>query len=149
MPDPALCTEADIRKLVHQFYARVRADARLGPIFDAHIDDWPAHLQRLCDFWSSILRGSGRFTGAPMPKHIALPDLDAALFEHWLQLFHATTAEQANQAMARQADAAAQRIAQSLWLGYQSSRRGGKPDGAQRQAMLAPLQLPATMKAAP
>ncbi|MFT3803720.1 MAG: group III truncated hemoglobin [Burkholderiaceae bacterium] len=120
MPSPGLCTEDEIRTLVHAFYARVRADPSLGPIFDRHVDDWDAHLSKLCDFWSTVLRGTARFSGAPMPKHARLPGLSVDLFAHWLALFRQTADEQANREMARQATAAAQRIARSLWLGYQA-----------------------------
>src|SRR5437868_3898242 len=108
--------------MVHAFYARVRQDEVLGPIFDTHIDDWDPHLARLVDFWSAILRRTGRFTGAPMPKHAVLPGLTAALFERWLDLFRETAGAQPNRAMAEEAQAMAQRIAQSLWMGYQASR---------------------------
>ncbi|WP_399682695.1 group III truncated hemoglobin [Xenophilus sp.] len=131
MNAPIACTEKEVTKLVHDFYARVRADATLGPIFDRHIDDWDHHLAKLVDFWSAILRRTARFTGAPMPRHAALPGLDATLFRHWLALFRQTAAEQPNQAMAEQACAMAERIAQSLWMGYQMSR---EPD-----AMPSPL----------
>ena len=109
--------------MVHAFYARVRRDAVLGPIFDNQISDWDRHLVKLVDFWSSMLRGTGRFTGAPMPKHVALPGLSAALFQRWLALFHETTSAQANQAMGERAYMMAQRIAQSLWYGYQMSHQ--------------------------
>lgn len=107
--------------MVHDFYAAVRCDAVLGPVFERHIKDWDQHLAKLVDFWSSILLRTGRFTGTPMPKHVALPGLSAELFQRWLALFHETTAAQANKAMGEQADAMAQRIAQSLWYGYQTS----------------------------
>jgi len=122
MARPDLCTTEEIRELVYQFYARVREDVELGPIFNRHIDDWPAHLEIMVRFWSSLLRGSGEYSGTPMPKHVALPDLDAPLFNHWLKLFNATTAEMENRAMATQADELARRIARSLWLGYQMHR---------------------------
>ncbi|MDO8280470.1 MAG: group III truncated hemoglobin [Burkholderiaceae bacterium] len=118
-----LCTEREVAALVHAFYAKVRIDPVLGPIFNGHVDDWDRHLSRLVDFWSSILRRTGRFTGAPMPKHIALPGLSAALFEHWLALFRETALAQPNRAMGETAYAMAQRIAQSLWYGYQMSQQ--------------------------
>ncbi|MBS0613104.1 MAG: group III truncated hemoglobin [Proteobacteria bacterium] len=114
-----LCSEQEITVLVHAFYARVRQDETLGPIFDAHIDDWDQHLAKLVDFWSSILLRTGRFKGTPMPRHAALPGLNAPLFQRWLDLFRRTAAEQPNQGMAEQACTAAERIAQSLWMGYQ------------------------------
>lgn len=123
--DPELCTEAEITAMVHAFYEQVRLDPQLGPIFNSKIHDWGQHLAKLVDFWSSLLRGTGRFAGTPMSKHIAMTDLSAALFQRWLALFHEVTAEQANRAMAQSADAMAERIAQSLWYGYQLNRHPG------------------------
>lgn len=117
-----LCTEEEVASLVHAFYERVRMDTVLGPIFNTHITDWDHHLAKLVDFWSAILRRTTRFSGAPMPKHAALPGLSVELFERWLGLFETTLAEQPNRAMAEQAEKAARRIAQSLWMGYQTSR---------------------------
>ena len=59
-------TEEMIHDLVHAFYAKVRRDPALGPIFNRVIDDWDHHLAKLCDFWSSVTLMSGRFKGAPM-----------------------------------------------------------------------------------
>ena len=126
MTTTALCTEDEIAVLVRAFYAKVRRDEALGPVFERHVVDWEVHLRRLVDFWSSILLRTQRFAGAPMPKHNALPGLTAALFERWLALFRETTAAQANRALKERADAAAQRIAQSLWDGYQLSRDPAK-----------------------
>lgn len=122
MARPDLCTTEEIRQLVDQFYGRVRADPMLGPVFDAHIDDWPLHLDIMVRFWSSILLGSGTYSGTPMPKHVALPGLEASMFHHWLALFRETTSELPNRDMANQADELAQRIARSLWFGYQINR---------------------------
>lgn len=126
MASPDLCTEEEIAHMVHDFYDRVRLDEILGPIFNGHISDWDHHLVKLVDFWSSILRGTGRFSGTPMPKHVALSGLNAELFRRWLSLFNETTQALDNQAMREQADNAAQRIAQSLWYGYQMSRNGDR-----------------------
>lgn len=117
-----LCTEQEVTRLVHGFYARVREDDLLGPIFNRHVADWDHHLAKLVDFWSAILRGTKRFAGAPMPAHIALPDLNDRLFQRWLALFHETTRLLDNPAMREHADAMARRIAQSFWYGYQLSR---------------------------
>ena len=122
MPTPELCTEDDVRNLVHTFYARIRDDELLGPVFDAHITDWDRHLGKMVDFWSAILRGTARYHGTPMPKHAAMPGLSAALFERWLGLFKSTTESMANEQMGQRADAMACRIAQSLWFGYQLHR---------------------------
>lgn len=122
MPTTDLCTEQDVHQLVHGFYDEVRRDPVLGPIFDAHITDWDRHLGTMVDFWSSALRGTARFRGAPMPKHAALPGLSAELFQRWLALFGQTTARLANQTMAERARDLAGRIAESLWYGYQMNQ---------------------------
>ncbi|MGY1488132.1 group III truncated hemoglobin [Methylobacillus pratensis] len=126
MGNDPICTEDEIKALVHAFYADIRQDERLGPIFNGHINDWDAHLAKLEDFWCAILLGSRRFSGTPMPKHIALPDLSAELFEHWLALFHQTLAAQPNRAMQAQAELMAGKIANSLWMGYQMHRQPGE-----------------------
>ena len=122
MPTPDLCTEDEVFQLVHAFYGRVRDDAVLAPIFDRHVTDWNFHLGKMVDFWSGALRGTARFRGTPMPRHIALPGLSAELFQRWLTLFRATTAQLPNEAMRERANLLAGRIADSLWYGYQLSR---------------------------
>jgi hemoglobin len=129
MPSPDLCTEEEVTRLVHGFYAQVRRDEVLGPIFEAHVRDWDRHLATMVDFWSGALRGTARFRGAPMPKHAALPGLEAQLFERWLRLFHATTAGLGNDAMAERANDLAARIADSLWYGYQVNRAYAAQEG--------------------
>ena len=41
-----------IERLVRGFYAKVRTDAVLGPIFEARIRDWEPHLEQMFAFWS-------------------------------------------------------------------------------------------------
>ena len=122
MPASDLCTEAEVAALVDAFYARVREDAILGPVFQRHVADWSRHLPKMVDFWSSALRGSKRYRGTPMPVHCALPGLTRPMFEHWLDLFFETARTQPNRAMAERAVELSQRIAQSLWYGYQLHR---------------------------
>ena len=59
--------EAMIERLVHGFYDGVRGDPVLGPIFAERIDDWGPHLQRMVDFWSSVMLMTGRYHGQPLP----------------------------------------------------------------------------------
>lgn len=113
-----VCTEGEVTALVHGFYAKVRQDAVLGPIFQTHVSNWDQHLATLVDFWSAILRRTGRFSGNPMAKHAALPGLSNALFQHWLQIFRENAAAQPNTALRDQACAVAERIAGNLWKAY-------------------------------
>jgi hemoglobin len=119
---PDLCTEAEVTRLVHDFYARVRDEPRLGPVFTAHVQDWPTHLAQLVDVWSALLRGTRRFQGSPMSKHMAIDDMDRDLFDRWLVLFRMTSAESGNPQMQRLADDIAARIADTFWKRYRMLR---------------------------
>lgn len=120
-------TETMICDLVHAFYAAVRADLVLGPIFDREIGDgWDAHLAKLCDFWSSVLLMTGRFKGSPMAAHAALPYVTPAHFVAWLALFAQTAERLCPPDAAALFVAKSQMIAQSLQLGI-AARRGELP----------------------
>ena len=114
----AAVTDETIRALVDRFYAQIRRDPALGPIFDRAIGDrWPEHLATLADFWSSVMLTSGRYKGNPMAAHAALAGIEPAMCERWLALF----AETADALFAPEPAAAfqhkAERIADSLRLG--------------------------------
>lgn len=79
-----------IAALVGEFYSRVRAHDVLGPIFDARIHDWPAHLAQMNRFWQTILLSAGNFSGNPMMKHMAIREIGESHFQTWLQLFYRT-----------------------------------------------------------
>lgn|SRR5690554_4021718 len=112
-------TRDEIVLLVHNFYGEIREHPELGPIFNAHIQNWPLHLNTMVSFWSSLLLKTADFSGSPMMKHAALPNLSAHLFDQWLDLFHTTCNAHPNPQLAADAWTFAQRIARSLWLGYQ------------------------------
>jgi hemoglobin len=110
--------EAFIAELVDRFYASVREDAMLGPIFDARIDDWPKHLGQMNRFWQSILLSAGNFTGNPMMKHLAIPTIGQEHFQQWLRLFYQTLHAIAPTPEAvRHVGAKARMIAESLLTG--------------------------------
>jgi hemoglobin len=106
--------EAMIERLVRRFYGRVRADARLGPIFAAALgEDWEPHLLKMMDFWSSVMLTTGRYSGQPMRVHMQLQGVVPADFDIWLGLFETTSREECGAA----ADAflfKAQRVADSF-----------------------------------
>jgi hemoglobin len=127
MSTTELCTEEEIATLVHGFYGRIRTDALLGPVFNTHVVNWDIHLAKMVQFWSSLLRGTGSYRGTPMPVHVALPGLHAGMFQQWLALFHETTRQFPNRPFAERAEEFAQRVARSLWYGYQLTHQ---PDRA-------------------
>ena len=107
--------EAGLERLVHEFYARVRKDAELGPIFNAAIADWPEHLGKLTAFWSSVMLTSGRYKGQPVPAHLKHRDrITPALFARWLALWGETARELMSPGAAAALEAKAARIAESL-----------------------------------
>jgi len=115
-------TEEEIRRLVDRFYARVRRDQVLGPVFARALGEsdgaWEAHLVRLSDFWSSLMLSSGRYQGDPFSTHLRLfPDLEPAMFNRWLALFGETCAELFEPDVADAFRGRVERIARSLRMG--------------------------------
>jgi hemoglobin len=87
-------TEELIRSLVYTFYERVRQDESLGPVFDASLAGrWEPHLEKMCDFWSSVLLATGRFRGNPVQAHRAVPGIASEHFDRWIELFEATAVD--------------------------------------------------------
>jgi len=82
-------TEADLERLVKEFYAAAGADAVLGPVFARAIPDWEEHFQVVQDFWSRSLLGTSRYSGNPFSAHIALK-LTPEHFTRWVGLFTQT-----------------------------------------------------------
>lgn len=117
MDDLSQIDEAGLERLVHAFYARVREDAQLGPIFNRAIGDWPEHLDKLQAFWSSVMLTSGRYKGQPVPAHAKHRDaITPELFDRWLALWGQTARELMTPNAAEALEAKAARIAESLQL---------------------------------
>ena len=114
-----------IAQLVETYYARIRTDDLLGPIFAARITNWPLHLGRMKSFWRSILHNSGEFAGNPMAKHLAIPGLDQNHFAHWLDLFYATLRDlERHPSATRLVGTRARMIADSLLTGIATRDTG-------------------------
>ncbi len=116
---PGYPTDAQIEDLVSTFYARIRKDPELGPIFERVIgDDWGPHLKTMCDFWSSVMNTTGRYKGRPIPAHVKLTGIEPRHFARWLALFGETADELFEPALAQAFLARAEKIAASLMLGF-------------------------------
>lgn len=123
-------TEASIVRLIDCFYAAVRCDPILAPVFEAAIasEAWPEHLATMQRFWSAVMLTSGRYSGNPVAVHRAVRGLERTMFVRWLALFEQTAAELfAPEPAARLADKAG-RIATSLQLAL-FHRPGAPPYG--------------------
>ncbi len=77
--------------LVNTFYARVRQDEILGPIFNSIIgDNWGRHLNIMYDFWDSVLFGSASYRGQAVGKHVQIDKqfrLAPEHYERWIHLW--------------------------------------------------------------
>lgn len=85
-------TESSIGELVDRFYACVREDDQIGPIFNNTVESWDAHLSLLKDFWCTVLFAQRRYKGNPLLAHFHLP-IEDRFFDRWLDLFSETAAE--------------------------------------------------------
>lgn len=113
---PQEVSEPLVAQIVHAFYDRVRQDGLLGPIFEARIGNWDAHLATMVDFWSSLPLMSGRYGGKPHIAHLGL-GLSPAHFEHWLALFESVVTAHCTGPAAALFIGRARRVADSLQIG--------------------------------
>ena len=122
--------DAMLSRLVHGFYDRVRTDPLLGPVFAERITDWGPHLEKMVEFWSSVALMTGRYHGAPMPKHLPLP-VEREHFDRWLDLFRQTAQEVCPPVGAAWVIERAERIASSIHMNILDARgqygRAGLP----------------------
>lgn len=94
--------EAFISKLVDTFYAKVRADEVLGPVFENAIGpDWTNHLALMKRFWNTILLRTSEYKGDPMAVHKKIAGIALDQFPIWLNLFDKTLIEIAPSEAAR------------------------------------------------
>jgi truncated hemoglobin YjbI len=112
-------TEASIPMMVDTFYARVREDPVLSPIFESRLAGrWDQHMPRMYAFWTKVLLGTGEFDGNVFGKHMALSGISKEHFIRWLALFRMTAIEVFGIDEAAAPIQVAERIASSLQLGF-------------------------------
>ena len=107
-------TQSDCRDLVEKFYARVRCDALLGPIFAERLDGrWPEHLAKMERFWATVLLAAPLYAGRPLEAHLGLA-INAQHFQRWIVLWTQTLDERFCGPRAEHAKRAAPRIAERM-----------------------------------
>jgi hemoglobin len=110
-------SDVAIRHLVDSFYAKIRVDSELGPIFERAIPgDWAPHLATMHDFWSSVMLTSGRYKGNPVAVHRRVEGIEPRLFARWLAPFNETCRDLFDDEVADAFRSKAERIAESLKL---------------------------------
>lgn len=107
-----------IEAMVHTFYTKIQAHDELGPIFEARVEHWPVHMERMVLFWRAVLRAEPTFRpserGSPPHLHWQMQELETAHFHMWIELFAKVASEVFEPAEALKVQLAAQRIARTL-----------------------------------
>jgi len=91
-------------------------------VFLASVEDWPAHMATLTDFWCTVMLAARRYKGNPLAIHAGLasalpPGAFGALFPVWLGLWRETTRDRFPPDIAEVFITKAERIAESLKAG--------------------------------
>jgi hemoglobin len=99
-------------RLVAAFYGDAQNDPVLGPVFAAHVHDWPSHLVTVADFWSTQTGGPRLYRGG-MGKHIRL-GLRPEHFTRWLALWEQTVRSMFGEELAAELMTIARFVAERL-----------------------------------
>ncbi|MFT4014743.1 MAG: group III truncated hemoglobin [Paracoccus sp. (in: a-proteobacteria)] len=113
-------TPQQIDRVVAVFYAAIRRHEVLGPIFAAHVADWPAHEARIAAFWRNAILHERGYEGSPMRAHLRAGNVRAAHFPDWLMLFDETLRRTLSPEAARGWSALAHRIGAGLRMGVEN-----------------------------
>lgn len=113
----------DIRVLVNTFYGKVQKDELLKDIFNEVIqDNWPQHLEKMVQFWQTVLLGPHTYQGSPFAPHAKLP-IEQKHFKRWLHLFSETIEEVFEGNKAEEAKWRAGRMAEMFHYKIQQQRQ--------------------------
>ena len=123
LPPKFAISEAEIARVVARFYAAVRADADLGPVFAAHVTDWPAHEAKIASFWRNVILYERVYSGNPQVAHGAAPEIRADHFALWLGLFDETLTATLPSDLAAAWSEVAHRIGRALKMGIEMRDR--------------------------
>ncbi|MCB1388801.1 MAG: group III truncated hemoglobin [Rhodobacteraceae bacterium] len=120
-------TAAEIETVVADFYAFVREHPGLGPVFAAHVADWPAHEAKIARFWRNAILFERCYDGNPMQAHIAAGNVRPGMFAPWLGLFDMVLRRNLRPEQAEAWSALAHRIGTGLRAGLVESWGSGPP----------------------
>ncbi len=65
MPPRFDITRPEIERVVAAFYELIRQHPGLGPVFAAHISDWPPHEAKVANFWANAILHERSYDGKP------------------------------------------------------------------------------------
>jgi len=116
-----------ILKLIKPFYADVRQHELLGPIFNAQVKDWSAHLEKIADFWALQAGGRSRYQGGFARAHMGL-GLRPEHFQNWIALWEFNNARSLPPQEAGELNALAHELGRRLF----AMTQGHKPQAGLR-----------------
>jgi hemoglobin len=116
-PPPYAITPAEIDRVVAEFYACIRIHPGLGPVFAAHVTDWPAHEAKIARFWRNAILFERGYDGNPLEVHARAGNVRPGMFDTWLGLFDAVLGRMLAPDTAAAWSALAHRIGRGLRYG--------------------------------
>lgn len=114
-------SQDQIARVVATFYACVREHPALGPVFAAHITDWPAHEAKITRFWRNAILHERVYDGNPLAAHRAAGNVRLGMFSVWLGLFDSVLKLELPAETAAEWSALAHRIGRGLMFGLQGA----------------------------
>lgn len=120
-------TQDQIGHVVATFYACIREHPGLGPVFAAHVGDWPKHEAGITLFWRNAILHERGYDGNPLAVHRAAGNVRPGMFAVWLGLFDSVLRLELPAETAAAWSALAHRIARGLMSGLQVEA-GAPPD---------------------
>ncbi|MBX2921891.1 MAG: group III truncated hemoglobin [Chitinophagaceae bacterium] len=89
---PDIASRADIEKVVHLFYDKVKTDDTIGFFFTKVVPiDWDKHFSVMCAFWENVLFYTGEYEGNPLVTHRKINQkypTNTQHFARWMELFN-------------------------------------------------------------
>ena len=120
-------TAQQIDRVVATFYAAIRRHEELGPIFAAHVTDWPTHEEKIARFWRNAILYERSYEGSPMRAHMLARNVAPGHFVPWLMLFDETLRRTLPEDAAQGWSALAHRIGAGLRMGVENMAPAGPP----------------------
>lgn len=124
LPPRFAITPDQIALVVAEFYAVIRQHPGLGPVFAAHVTDWPAHEAKIARFWRNAILHERSYDGNPFAVHQAAGNVRPQMFEIWLGLFDSVLNRNLPADLAQGWSALAHRIGRGMRMGLEL---GGVP----------------------
>ena len=112
-PAPKI-VRADIERVVASFYEAIRSHPGLGPVFAAHVRDWPAHEAKVAAFWANAILQEGGYDGNVVAAHVSAGNVQPGMFSVWLSLFDTILRRELDEDQASAWSELAHRIGRSL-----------------------------------